>query len=303
MDWINTVSLAVEYIEENISEDLTLENVAKSTYSSTFHFQRVFCLMCGFTLGEYIKRRRLTLAGEELSKGEKVLTVAVRYGYSTSESFSRAFFRFHGVLPSEVRKGKKFKTLPKLALTNNFYGDESMNYKIENRQEITLVGFKKRFYGVPYGEERARQEEEFARTTRAKQWLLLGASCDHSTDYCVITNVNENGYDFYFAWNLDEWTRTELFNPQTTGVDFIDKLGFEAIIVKGGTYATFSTPKMKRPIADYVKIRDRIIKERVNFLGYEFANAPELIVMHWRPQGEWEKERYIEICLPLEKVE
>ena len=89
-----------------------------------------------------------------------------------------------------------------------------MKCKIKELPELVLVGYKKHFTGVPYGEERAKQEEEFLTTTRAKQWLLI-----------------DDGYDFYIAYELDEWTRKELYNPKTTGVDFMDKLGFETIVI------------------------------------------------------------------------
>lgn len=176
-----------------------------------------------------------------------------------------------------------------------------MQCKIKEIPEQVLVGFKKHFYGVPYGDERAKQEEEFMTTTRAKQWLLIGASCDYTTDYCVITNINDDGYDFYIAYALDEWTRNELYNPKITGVDFMDKMGFETIIIPGSLYAVFETERKKRPICDYVDIRKNIVTEWLPSSDYFLAKAPEVVIMHWRPNGEWEKERYIEICLPVEK--
>lgn len=175
-----------------------------------------------------------------------------------------------------------------------------MTCKIKEIPQLILVGYKKHFTGVPYGEERAKQEEEFFTTTRAKQWLLIGASCDYSTDYCIITNVNDDGYDFYVAYELDEWTRNELYNPKTTGVDFMDKMGFETIVIPKSLYAVFKTERKKRPICDYVDIRKNIITEGLPSCDYLLADAPEVVIMHWRPQGEREKERFIEICLPLE---
>lgn len=165
-----------------------------------------------------------------------------------------------------------------------------------------MFGYKKRFSGVPYGEERVKQEEEFFRTTRAKQWLLIGASCDYSTDYCIVTNIDDDGYDFYIAYELDEWTKDAIFNPSITGVDFIDKMGFEIIKIPKQTYAIFETEKKKRPIYEYVDIRKRIVTEWLPNYNYVFVNAPEVVVMHWRPKGAWEKERFIEICLPIEKI-
>ena len=302
MDWIENLQNAIDYIEENITQKIDYEKVAKRAYSSTFHFQRVFGIMCGFTLGEYIRRRKLTLAGNDLlSKKMKVIDVAFKYGYETPESFSRAFYKFHGIIPSQVKKFCSLKSFSRLSVKPDFIGGSEMNYKIEEKPEIIFVGYKKRFTGVPYGEERVKQEEAFLTSTRAKQWLLIGASCDYSTDYMVITNIDDDGYDFYVAYELDEWTRKELFNPNVTGIDFMDKMGFETIVVPKQTYVVFETEKKKRPIADYTDLRKKIVTEWLPTSDFIFANAPEVVAMHWRPDGEWAKERYIEICLPIEK--
>ena len=304
MMWIENLQNAINYIEEHITEKLDYEKIAKQAYSSNYHFQRVFGIVCGFTLGEYIRKRKLTLAGKDLLNEKlKVLDVALKYGYETPESFSRAFYKFHGIMPSQVKKGCKLQTFPHLLLTFNFIKENEMNYRIEEKPEIILVGYKKRFTGVPYGEEQIKQEEEFLSTTRAKQWLLIGASCDYTTDYMIITNVDDDGYDFYVAYELDEWTKKEMFNNKVTGVDFMDKMGFETLIIQKQTYAIFETKKKKRPIADYTAIREKIMTDWLPGSKLVISNAPEVVAMHWRPNGEWEKERYIEICLPIEKSE
>ena len=303
MDWNSGIQLAVDYIERHIAEKIDYEKVAKCAYSSVFHFQRVFGIMCGITLGEYIRRRRLTLAGDELLKGEATVTdIAFKYGYETSEGFSRAFFRFHGILPSQVRSGCFLKSFSRFNLQINLSGGDDVNYRIEEKPEIVLVGYKRRFKGVPFGTERAVQEEEFITTNRAKQWLLIGASCDYCTDYWVITNIDDEGYDFYIAYELDEWTRKELFNRAVTGVDFMEQMGFETLMSPKRTYAIFETEKKKRPVSEYVDIRRKIVGEGLPGSDYMFINAPEVVALHWRPKGIWEKERYIEICLPVERV-
>ena len=304
MNWIQGIQKAIDYIEENITEKIEYEEVAKRAYSSSFHFQRMFGIMCGFTLGEYIRKRRLTLAGNELlNKNLKVIDVAFKYGYETPESFARAFQKFHGIMPSQVKNGSSLKSFSRLSVKIDLIGGNEMNYKIEERPEKILVGYKKRFTGVPYGEERKMQEEAFITTTRAKQWLLIGAARDYSTDYFIVTNIDDEGYDFYVAYELDEWTREAIFKPTVTGVDFMDKMGFEIITILKQTYAIFETEKKKRPIVDYVDIRKRLVTEWLPTSNYVFANAPEVVAMHWRPKGEWEKERYIEICMPIEKSE
>ena len=226
MDWIQRIQKAIDYIEEHVTEKINYDEVAKHAYSSSYHFQRMFAITCNVTLGEYVRRRKLTLAVNDLLNKQKVIDVAFKYGYESSESFSRAFYKYHGVTPSKVKKGCSVKCYPRLCLEIDTTLKSNINYKIEEKPELILIGYKKRFTGVPYGEERTKQEREFLTTTRAKQWLLLGASCDYSTDYMVITNFDGDGYDFYVAYELDEWTRKEIFNPNVTGVDFMGKMGF-----------------------------------------------------------------------------
>lgn len=300
MDWIQGIQNAIEYIEEHITEDVDYEEVARAAYSSTFNFQRVFGITCGLTLGEYIRRRRLTLAGSELlSTKIKVTDVAFKYGYDTPEGFSRAFLKFHGIKPSQVKPGCVLKSFSKLSVKRDLIGGNELKYKIEEMPELVLVGFKKHFSGVPYGEERAKQEEAFIKSTRAKQWLLIGASRDYSKDYCIVTNINDDGYDFYLAYDLDEWTRSELYNPQTTGVKFMDKMGFETLVIPKTLCAVFETDKKKRPVGDYIDIRKRIVTEWLPSSGFLLIDAPEVVIMNWRPKGDWDKERFIEICLPV----
>ena len=304
MDWVKGIQLAIDYIEEHITEEIDYEEVAKRAYSSSFHFQRIFGIVCGFTLGEYIRRRRLTLAGNDLlNKKMKVIDVAFKYRYETSESFSRAFQKFHGIMPSQVKSGCILKSFSPLSLNVNLNGGTEMNYKIEEKPELILVGYKKRFTGVPYGEERMRQEERFFKTTRAKQWLLTGASANYENDYCVVTNISDDGYDFYIAYELDEWTREDLFNPEITGVGFMDEMGFETLFIPKQTYAVFETPKMKYPTCCFADIRQKIVTDWLPYSGYILADGPEVISLHWRvkQKEDWAKNRYIEIRLPVEK--
>ena len=103
MDWITGIQNAIRCIEDHITEELDYEQIAKESFSSPFHFQRVFSILCGYTLGEYIRNRRLTLAGAELANTrERVIDVAYKYGYESPESFAKAFQKFHGITPSQA---------------------------------------------------------------------------------------------------------------------------------------------------------------------------------------------------------
>jgi len=104
MDWITGIQNAINYIEDHILEEIDYEEVAKQSYSSSYHFQRVFGILCGYTVGEYIRNRRLALAGMELqTEKAKVIDVALKYGYESPDSFAKAFQRFHGITPKEAR--------------------------------------------------------------------------------------------------------------------------------------------------------------------------------------------------------
>ena len=144
MDWISGIQKAIDYIEENLTETISLERVAQEAYSSSFHFQRIFSIICGFTLGDYIRFRRLSLAGRELAEqNSKVIDVALKYGYDTPESFTRAFTRFHGVSPRDVKNGALLKSFRRLSVKLTLDGGTTMNYRIEKTEAFNVLMRKK----------------------------------------------------------------------------------------------------------------------------------------------------------------
>lgn len=99
--WNEGITNAITYIEENLTEALDINKIADKVNVSSFYFQKIFNVLCGFTVGEYIRNRRLTLAAQELcSTNTKVIDVALKYGYDSPDSFARAFTNFHGINPS-----------------------------------------------------------------------------------------------------------------------------------------------------------------------------------------------------------
>ena len=302
MDWIIGIQHAIDYIEDNLTETIDYEEVAKQCYSSSYHFQRVFSILCGFTLGEYIRNRRLTLAGRELATtNAKVIDVAMKYGYESPDSFAKAFQKFHGILPSQARSnGSNLKSFSRLVLKFSLEGGTTMNYRIETKPAFTLLGYKKRFSGTPYDEARQQQEGNFFKTTRAHQWMLKGISNDKMSDYCVLSNFDDDGYDFYISVTTDDYERDNLYNSKVTGIDFMDKFGFEEIIIPERTYLVFETEKTKMPIPEYFEIRKQIAAEWISNDEYQITNAPELAVYHWGIVGGF-NGRTIEIMIPVEK--
>lgn len=107
MNWIQCLSKAIHYIEKHLTDDINIDEVSSQSYASSSHFQLIFHLVMGMTIGEYIRNRRLSLAAQDLLQpNSRIIDVAMRYQYDTQESFSKAFTRFHGVPPSKVQRGK-----------------------------------------------------------------------------------------------------------------------------------------------------------------------------------------------------
>jgi len=147
MEWVDSISEALDYIEKNLDEELTPESIAKHVMVSSFYFQKGFSMLCGYTVGEYIRRRRLAQAASELaSTDEKVIDIAMKYGYDSPDSFTKAFTRFHGVTPASVRKdGALVKSFAPLRISFELKGGYIMDYKIEEKQEFTVIGLSKNF--------------------------------------------------------------------------------------------------------------------------------------------------------------
>ena len=147
MEWAQTISDAVEYIEDHITEDITINDIAKHVCISPFYFQKGFSLLCGLTVMEYIRSRRLALAGNELSSaGAKVIDVALKYGYDSPDSFTRAFTRFHGTTPSMVqKKSTMLKSFAPLKIKLTLEGGYIMDYRITQKSSFTVIGSSKSF--------------------------------------------------------------------------------------------------------------------------------------------------------------
>jgi len=146
MNWIENLNNALDYIESNLDKTLDHDDIAGVAFTSRFHFQRLFHMISGMKLGEYIRLRRLTVAVSDLMmSGAKVIDVAYKYGYETPESFSKAFKKLHGISPSAVGKSdKELQAIPPLRFQLSVKGERRMNYKIIEKEAITVTGFKRR---------------------------------------------------------------------------------------------------------------------------------------------------------------
>ena len=140
MEWIDRLNRAVEYLEERL-EDLKLEEAAKIACCSPYHFQRMFSLLAGTPLSEYIRRRKMSRAAADLQNGDKIMDVALKYGYSSPTAFNRAFQTVHGLPPSAAKTpGTALKSYPPLRFAITVQGVEEMEYRIEKRDAFRIVG-------------------------------------------------------------------------------------------------------------------------------------------------------------------
>ncbi len=145
--WAEGIQSAVDYIEENLTEELDIEDIAAKAYVSPFHFQRIFSVLCGMTVGDYIRCRRLTLAAQELSSSDiKVIDAAVKYGYDSPDSFARAFTKFHGISPSAAKeRGASLKAFAPLRIKLTLEGGNFMEYRIVEKASFTVLGVSRSF--------------------------------------------------------------------------------------------------------------------------------------------------------------
>ncbi|MCH5348037.1 MAG: AraC family transcriptional regulator [Oscillospiraceae bacterium] len=147
MEWAKAISEAVRYIESHITEDITMYEVAGHVNISPFYFHKGFSILCGYSIAEYIRNRRMSLAGEELITSDITITeLAMKYGYDSPDSFTKAFSRFHGNTPLTVRRDKAMiKTFAPLKLTISLKGGYIMDYRIVQKENFTILGTSKEF--------------------------------------------------------------------------------------------------------------------------------------------------------------
>ena len=146
MEWLTSIRTAIEYMEEHLTDDISAQDVAARVHLSPFFLQRGFSLMTGYGIGEYIRNRRLYQAAVDL-KGtdDKVIELALRYCYETPESFTKAFSRFHGATPSQVRDRAAGKVFLPLTIKLSVQGGSQMDVKIAPMFPFKVIGFQKVF--------------------------------------------------------------------------------------------------------------------------------------------------------------
>ena len=204
-----------------------------------------------------------------------------------------------GLSPSQARgNGAKLKVFSRLSIKITLEGGTTMNYRIEEKKALKLVGYKKRFTGTPM--ERSYQDHNFTCETRLNQAVLQWMAHDCDTSYCVFSNFGDDGYDYTIASWLGEETSKDL------AADFDEEIAsrFEDVTVPAGTYLICETPRCKWPCDVLEELYRRAVTELLPSAGYELTEGPEVEVVHWfyRPgDEELNSSRYVELWLPVRK--
>ena len=264
MEWLIRMKDALDYMEERMAEPLQVEEIAKAACSSPFHFQRMFRMLTGSSVGEYIRRRRLTLAAQELAiSGAKVLDVALKYGYESPEAFAKAFRKAHGIAPSAAREaGVQLKAYPRLTFQLSLKGDKEMDYRIIAREAFTVAG-KKLVTSCKDGEN-LREIPQFWNRCNADgtsdRLEALDGGVNSLLGICQYEGMQTDWFHYWIAAEVN---------------DAADPLaeGWETTVIPAATWAVFTS---EGPMPHSVQnVWQRIFQEWFPGTGYEHAGGPE----------------------------
>lgn len=283
MNWSESIVKAIEYIENNLTNDITIEDISNYSYISSFYFQKGFSIICGYGLSEYIRNRKLSCAGYEvLNTDNKIIDIALKYGYDSPDSFTKAFTRFHGSTPTEVRKGGKIKEFAPLKINLSLKGGYTMEYKIEEKESFKVVGLKGNFkYETANQDIPKMWKKFFMKTTFTKINPKYGVNID--------TNMGSDVFDYIIGDDYNE----DLKVPKD----------FEIIEIPKFTWAIFSCigpSSVKMP-----EVNEKIFTEWLpNSNDYEIA-AGYNIEMYSNPKdykkGVNDEKYYSEVWIPIKR--
>jgi AraC family transcriptional regulator len=263
MYWIEGFGKVIKYIEENLDASLDYEHMADILGYSTYHFQRLFMVLSGLPLSEYIRNRRLSEAAVELQAGQhKVIDVAFKYGYSSPTSFNRAFKSLHGITPSEAsRHDVLIKAFPPLSFDLKVIGAETINYRIAKMDAFRIVG-KCCTTTVENGQcyrDIPAYWEKLIKSGGPGSILSLRET--QPTGLLGVSDYNpekSSTFNYYIA--------TSSSRPAPEGMAELN--------VPAATWAIF--PHIKREPASIQAFQKRILMEWLPTSGFEFAKAPDI---------------------------
>lgn len=284
MDWVEGISEAIRFIEENITQDLTIEEIAGKAFLSPYYFQKGFGMLCGHTVGEYIRSRRLSLAGSELTAaGEKIIDIALKYGYDSPDSFTKAFTRFHGATPTQVRKeGAMARSFSSLKIKLTLEGGTMLDYRITQKEAFTVTGVAKTVKYDKAFEELPKFWTEYFQS--GKNEVVCGMF-----GVCIEGTAGPGEFEYLIADTYKPWMET----PE----------GFVTRAIPKHTWAVFAcVGPMPAALQD---VNRRIYSEWLPACKeYEIADGLD-IEMYSDPQdfpkGNQDPKYYSEIWIPVKK--
>ena len=203
MGWVEGISEAIRYIEGNITEELQIEDISGKAFLSPYYFQKGFAMLCGQTVGEYIRARRLSLAGSELAATDaKVIDVAVKYGYDSPDSFTKAFTRFHGATPTQIRKeGAMARSFSPLRIKLLLEGGTMLDYRITEKEAFTVTGAVRVFRYETAMEEIPKFWDEFMQAGEDRPVCGMYGVCIEGT-------AGQGAFEYLIADNYKPWMET-----------------------------------------------------------------------------------------------
>lgn len=289
MDTLTSMNKALEYIEENLTDELDYSQISKIAFCSEYHFKRMFSFLAGISLSEYIRRRRLTLAAIELkNKNLRIIDIAVKYGYISADSFSRAFQNLHGILPSEARKeDAQIKAYPKMTFQLSIKGGNEMNYKIVEKQSFKIVGFKKRVSMVFKGINLEIADMTSLLTPEIIKQLKSISNVEPLGIISASTNFSEERME----------GKGELDHYIGVASNSDDTASFDVLNVNSGTWAVFEAIG---PFPETLQdVWGRIYSEWFPSSGYESVIGPEIL---WNENPDTGNPKYkSQIWIPVRK--
>lgn len=291
MNVLQSLNRAIDYIEQNLTGDIDFQEVAKRSLCSEYHFKRMFSFLAGVSLSEYIRNRRLTLAALELVEKEshRVLDIAMKYGYSSADAFTRAFQKLHGILPSEVRTSQhKLKAYPRMTFQLTIQGGVELNYKLIEKESFRIVGIKKRvpilFHGV--NPEIASMADSL--TPTKIQELKQLSNVEPKGIISASTNFSEN--------RMEEKGELDHYIGAATNLEC--PANWSSLEVPASTWAVFEAIG---PFPDTLQnVWGRIYSEWFPSTQYEQINGPEIL---WNESPDTTSKTYrSEIWIPVKKT-
>lgn len=288
MDWLSQLNDALMYIEDHLEKEIDLNQVAKLASCSSFHFQRMFSYMANVSLSEYIRRRRMTKAAFALQNTQdRVLDIALRYGYDSPTAFNRAFRSIHGVAPSAARReGVVLKAFQPISFKITIRGEAEMNYRIEKKEAFRIVGVKLECPWTPEKQEGFVEVPKFwIKHGQAGTIPALCAQMDQEPFGVLGISVGDwataGSFDYYIAVSSSQAVPEGMFSYE----------------IPACTWAIFEC----RGVAPHAiqEMQKRIMTEWFPNSGYQYADAPDI---EQYTDGDQQNEDYLSyIWVPVQK--